>query len=493
MRAIQCRRRASFTVTPPPFSQPPFELSDNEPRRWGTHLFKASAAILALIEVYYGLTAEVRTPTHLYLGLAIIALAFLPALLWARRGRASLPVFETLLLTGANTYALPLLNGHSDLVRYSDDTISEAALGVSLFQLFAIATYQLVVAHPTRSRFWHEDILSDKITRWLSHGIALNTVYIFLSTFTTVIPDNIASVLRAIFFGLGIICMFITSRRLGQGMLSQGERAFFFLNLVVQCICMLTTLFLVSAISLLLLTLVGYISASGRVPLIATGVCLVLLAILHNGKAPLRVKYWESENPTPHLVDLPSFFTEWFTQGLRPDENSGGTKKMTSKLIDRTSLFHILCLVVSNTPAYQPYLNGETYRDIPAQFVPRLLWPNKPLGHVSTSKLSIYYGLQNEEDTYKTTIGFGMLSEACANFGFFGLAGLGALIGFTFKKIQGWAEGGPFFSYGGLLLIILMAWSFQVEFTLSIWIASLYQAAMAVLGIPFIIRNFIGP
>jgi hypothetical protein len=85
-----------------------------------------------------------------------------------------------------------------------------------------------------------------------------------------------------------------------------------------------------------------------------------------------------------------------------------------------------------------------------------------------------------------------MLSEAYANFGYIGLALLGALIGSMFKKIQGWASGGPLFSYGGLLLIILLAWSFQVEFTLSIWLASLYQASVAVLGIPFTIRQFFG-
>jgi len=476
--------------TQTPF-QPPFETAA-EPHRWGTHLFTASAATLAVVEGYYALTAIVRSPTHLYLGMTIIFFAFLPLLLWAKRGKASLPVFETLLLTGANTYALPLLNGHSDLVRYSDDVINEAALGVIVFQLFAIATYQLVVGHTTRSRFWHEDILSENMTRWLGHGIGLNTAYIFLSTFTTLIPASMESVLRAVFFGLGIICMFVTSRRLGQGELSPGERAFFFTNLVLQCVCMLPTLYLVSTISLLLLTLVGYVSASGRVPLITAAACLILLAVLHNGKAPMRVKYWESDNPTPSIPQLPTFYADWISHGLASDDGENGQKKMTSKLIDRTSLFHMMCLVVSNTPAYQPYLNGETYRDIPAQFVPRLFWPGKPLGHVSNSRLSVYYGLQTEEDTVKTTIGFGMLCEACANFGFFGLAGLGILIGFALKKIQSWADGGPFFSYGGLLLIILMAWSFQVEFTLSIWLASLYQAAIAVLGIPFAIRNFIG-
>jgi hypothetical protein len=435
----------------------------------------------------------VRTQTHLLLGLLMLGLAFLPALLWAKQGRASLPVFECLLFTTANAYALPLLSGHSDLVRYTDEEITRAAFAVILFQAFAISIHRMVAANSATSRFWQEDVLSQAISKWLGYGLGLNTLYVIVSTFTTLIPPGIGSVLRAVFFGLGIICMFITSRRLGLGELGPGQRAYFFLNLVIQCVCMMATLYLVTTVSLLLLTLTGYVSASGRVPLIATGLCLTILALLHNGKSQMRDKYWtEDERLIPKPLLLPAFYSEWIGHGLDKNDPDSDNKKITGKLIDRTSLFHIMCLVASATPAQQPYLYGETYCDIPAQFVPRLLWPGKPLGHVSTSRLSVYYGLQTEEDTQKTTIGFGMLSEAYANFGYIGLALLGALVGSIFKKIQGWASDGPMFSYGGLLLIILLAWSFQVEFTLSIWLASLYQASVAVLGIPFVIRQFFG-
>jgi hypothetical protein len=476
--------------TYPPLPHQPESL--HEAPRWGSRLFKLGLILLAAVEIYYAFHAEVRTQTHLLLGLLMVGLAFLPALLWARQGRASLPVFEALLFTCANAYALPLLNGHSDLVRYTDEDITRAAFGVIVFQVFAISIYQMVSANVSSNRFWREDVLSRTISRWLGYGVGLNTLYIVVSTFTTLIPSGIGSVLRAVFFGLGIICMFITSRRLGLGELGPGQRAYFLINLAIQCVCMMATLYLVTTVSLVLLTLTGYVSSSGRVPLIATGLCLLTLALLHNGKSAMREKYWSEERVVPRPIELPAFYNEWIYHGLEKDITDKDRQKITGKLIDRTSLFHIMCLVVSATPSQQSYLYGETYRDIPAQFVPRLFWPGKPLGHVSTSRLSVYYGLQSEEDTQKTTIGFGMLSEAYANFGYLGLALLGALVGGMFKKIQGWASDGPLFSYGGLLLIILLAWSFQVEFTLSIWLASLYQASVAVLGIPFIIRQFFG-
>jgi hypothetical protein len=152
----------------------------------------------------------------------------------------------------------------------------------------------------------------------------------------------------------------------------------------------------------------------------------------------------------------------------------------------------MICLVVDNTPDRLPYLDGLTYGQIPGQFVPRFFWADKPVAHISTYTLSIYYGLQRPEDTKKTTIAFGLLAEAYANFGFYGVGLLAAFFAVCLKKYGRWAQESPILSYAGLLLVLLMAWSFQTELTLSIWLSSLFQAAIAVLGVPFLLRHFLG-
>ena len=454
------------------------------------NMTNAVVALLIAAEAYFFYTANVRSPIHLQLGLLMILLAFLPALQWARRGKTTLPVFEVLMFTTANTYAFPLLNGHEDLLRYSEDTLTSTAIQVVLFQLTAIVVYALTPTRPGTGRFWRDEVIGPRMGQMLGHGITLSTIYVLLSTFTTVIPGGVGSILRAVFFGIGIICTFITSRRLGQGQLSSGERVLFFANLFVQCAAIGATLVLVGAISMILLALVGYVSASGRVPVILCGAILATLAILHSGKSAMRTIYWDPHQTIPPLSQVPSFYAEWFERGLSRDEENV-QKKMTSKLIDRTSLLHILCLVVNSSPDPLPHLEGETYSHIPGQFIPRFFWAEKPPAHVSTSRLSVYYGLQTEEDTVKTTIGFGVLAESYANFGFFGVIGIATFLGVLFKKIVGFAEGGPLLSYGGILLVILLAWSFQVEFTLSLWLSSLYQACVAVLALPFALKKLV--
>jgi hypothetical protein len=452
------------------------------------------AVMTALIvtELYFFYTASVRTPVHLQLGLLIILLAFLPAWRWAKKGRTSLPVFEVLLFTTANTYAFPLLNGHEGLLRYPVEDVTTAALQVLLFQATAIVVHAIVPARAGFGRFWREEVIGGTLGRWLEHGMTASTAYVIVSTFTDWIPSGIGSVLRAVFFGIGIICTFITSRRYGQGLLSPGEKFLFFANILAQCLAIGATLVMVSAISTVLLALVGYVSASGRVPVFLSAAIFAVLAILHNGKADMRARFWSpTEQRQPVITALPGFYADWFRHGLSLDDDEEGKNKLTGKLIERTSLLHILCLVVSNSPTPHPFLEGESYAYIPGQFIPRFFWPDKPSGHVSTNQLSIYYGLQTEEETARTTIGFGLLAEAYANFGFFGIIGIAAFMAVLLKKVCGLAEGGPLLSYGGILMVILLAWSFQVEFTLSLWLSSLYQACVAVLGLPFILRKFI--
>ncbi|PTY04671.1 hypothetical protein DB347_18335 [Opitutaceae bacterium EW11] len=473
----------------PPQSDIPANAVPSAPVRGPGHkgVFWSAVAALVGLEGYLWFNAEVRDPLHLPLGLAILFFATLPGLLWARRGLSSLPIFEVLLLTTANAYAFPLLNGHRELIYYSPEDVTTAALAVLLFQVVAIAVYEICGGRPSTHPFWRDEIIAGDVSRWLSYGMVLNTGYVLASTFTTWIPNQLESILRAIFFGVGIVCTFIMSRRLGARQLTAGERAFFVGNLAVQCVGMMSTLFLVGAVSTLLLALVGYVSSSGRLPLVIAGSLLLGIAVLHNGKPEMRARYWEPERRTPTVTELPAFFQEWIGYGIRFRNDEEG--RIAAKLIDRTSLFHLMCLVVSTTPAQQPFLEGETYRDIPAQFVPRIFWPEKPLGHVSTSRLAVYYGLQTEEDTQKTTIGFGMLTEAYANFGFYGVAAVAALLAAAIKKLHAWSAGASLFSYGGLTLVVLLAWSFQTEFTLSIWLASLYQAIVAVLLIPFALRR----
>lgn len=461
-------------------------------RRRGQVLFRTGTLGLALLIGYYASVAQVEDPLHLYLGIIIMVLAIVPSLQWAERAKFSLPIFEVFMITGLNTYAIPLLAGHEQLERFDSRVVTTAAMAVIAFQLTAIATYAAVTASPARDASLRRELIGKDASRFLTTGLFLATAYTVVNQFTDWIPYEYNGLIRAVAFALGILASFLQSRRWGTGELKPAERPLLVILVLIQALAGASSLMLINAIPILLLCLLGYVSGARRIPILPIITLLPLLAVLHNGKAAMREKYWGpngNERIDIKVGDVPGLYTEWFSMGLETREDVK-ERGRNAKLLERTSLLHILCLVVSITPERQPYLDGKTYADIPGQFVPRILWPEKPGAHVSTSTLSIYYGLQTEEDTAKTTIGFGLLAEAYANFGIVGTILVGLAFAAFFKKAVGWGADSPMLSYPGLLLVVLIAWSFQTEYTVSLWVSSLFQAVVVVLGVPALVRHF---
>lgn len=455
----------------------------------GRKLFLTGTVLLGAALLYLGSTANVDEVVHLFLGLVMFALSATPALLWARTGGSRFPVFETILILCANAYAMPMLNAKEQLAGYAPEVITRAGIGVTLYQIAAIVTYLKVGGLPGRTRFWLESIVTHNIEGLVVYGLVLSTAYIWISTFTTWVPRDLESILRAVFYGIGILCTFVSTQRWGRGEMRPQEKAVLLCTLIPQLIFMSVGLILIGALSLIGIALLGYLSGGKRIPWLTLALVFAIVAVLHTGKTPMRTKYWDNQLPQPTMTQLPAYFSEWITHGLEPSSEG---KNASRKLLERTSLMHILCLIVDISPDRQDYLYGQSYSHVIPQFIPRLFWPEKPRSHVATYELAIYYGLQSEEDTVNTTIAFGMLTEAYANFGLFGAVLLGVFWGFWLKKLQIWSTFSPMFSFAGLLMVLLTAWAFSAELTMAAWVSSLQQAVIVVLGIPMIIRSLFG-
>jgi len=474
---------------PAPDEQIEPSLLGGEHVKRGRMLFHTGIVLLIAALTYFAYNAKVSDVLHLYLGLMMFTLSFLPGLLWAKNGGSRFPVFETILILCANTYALPVLNANDQLPGYSSEVITHACLTVILYQLSAIVSYTSVRGTYGQTKFWHESLITDKVEKLMGYGLLLSALYVWLSTFTTLIPNELNSSLRAIFFGIGILSTFVCAQRWGRGELTSRGKALMLCALIPQLIFMSVGLLLIGVISLVGIGLLGYLSGGKRIPWLSLTITFVVLAVLHTGKTRMREKYWEQEYPAPTMSQLPAYFSEWIQFGLEP---TSGDKTVSQKMLERTSLMHILCLVIDYTPSRQAFLHGKTYGYVLPQLIPRLVWPDKPRSHVATYELSIYYGLQNEEDTEKTTIAFGLLTEAYANFGVIGATLLGLFWGVGLKKLQIWSTYSPMFSFAGLLMILMTAWALNSEFTMAAWVSSLYQALVVLLGIPLILRKLLG-
>jgi hypothetical protein len=425
------------------------------------------------------------------LAVAIMIVGALPVLNWAKKQSEGLPAFELMMLTFIPFYAIPLLRGHPATQGFGDIILIRSALAVLFFQLACVAGHRLVFARPSRNRMWTTPVLREDNIKLSRLGVYMMTLFVYLQTFTEVIPAEFLSILRALFFGIGTVSVFLVSRAWGNQRLSSADQFTLPLVFFVQTVIVASQLYLITIASTILMALIGYVTARKKVPLIFMGAVFICFAVLHNGKDEMREIYWsDAKNVDIELAALPDFFGQWIEYGLQ--QNDEDEQRVTAGILERASLFQIMCTLVAQSPEKQPYLSGETYRAIPMLVVPRILWPNKPRPHESNIRLAISYGFVSERSAERVSIAFGIPSEAYANFGFIGVVLVGFGMGAMFKKIGVWGQNASPISLAGLAQVLLIAWSFQAEMTLAVWLSSLYQASVALLGIPWAYRYFTG-
>ena len=84
-----------------------------------------------------------------------------------------------------------------------------------------------------------------------------------------------------------------------------------------------------------------------------------------------------------------------------------------------------------------------------------------------------------------------MLTEAYANFGYFGVALLGVLFGCAFEWLSLTTLNSPTFSPAGLCRILCLIWCINAETTLAVWLSSFYQACVAIILPVWLLRPFL--
>jgi hypothetical protein len=455
-------------------------------------LYSLGCAGVIIAAAFLAWRSPLEDPVLVLIGVAILVLGCLPGLLWARHSRPWFPCFEISMLTGVIFYATPLLTLADGLKAYPDSVLQTSGLLVVGYMVAAIAAYN-AVRNPRQAPYWAvSKLLPDSIHRYLPAGLLINTLYICLDRFTTLIPFEFQGSIRALCFGLGIITAFIFSCAWGRGTLSREHKIFFSACLILQILVLFSHLYLINGISMLILSAIGYTTTRRSLPWLPILILLPIIAVLHNGKSHMRGIYWTKSASMPALTQLPAFFTDWVTAGLQKNEDEEDSKNVTLKLADRASLLQMIALSVDQVPSLRPHLGGESYIDIPAQVVPRFLWPDKPSSLMSNVRLALYFNLVDPNDPFTTSIAFGIISESYVNFGLFGVLLIGALTGLGFKHVALRSVGAPMFSAIGIFMVLLTAWCFQAEQVLATWLASLFQASAISIIVPLAWKKFFG-
>jgi hypothetical protein len=446
-------------------------------------LFSLTIAVL--------LTAHPQYPESAVGAIAVIIPAWLPIYIWIRKGLGGLPIFPVFAITCTWTFGLPLLYEHPIVARFDAEDQLFAALSVMSFLLISTWVWYIVrrkKSAPPLSCLAIRESGADAIFFAILAGSVVFTIA--MTGNWLVMDPGVFAIVRSVVLAVQALACFVLSFRLGSGDL-YGVNTFIFKALLFALILVgLPGLIMINSMAVVALAAFGYVSGSGKVPWLSFAVGIMAFAFLHVGKADMRDHYWGDADQGPvQPAEYPAFFTEWIstsTANVIAGENKDETQQ--SSLVERASLMQLL-LYEQTLSDQIPFMYGDTYSIVPMLLVPRVVFPAKPTTHEGTYRLNIHYGFQTREETVTTTIGFGLLNEAYANFGLAGIALLAIVSGAFYGVIERWASVVPLLSFRGLFSIIVASYSFQTEFAAGVYCAALFQSTIALIALSLFIMH----
>jgi hypothetical protein len=441
--------------------------------------------------VVYSLYRMLEEPAVVSVAAIIVAtVALLPAYLWADGRAAGLPILPLHTLTLLWTMALPLVAGHPEIADYGVEDIQYATLCVLLYAGAATGVWLFMSTRPPPRRRYVYVLPAARGFAFFVCAILIGGLFIAAAVGQTIaLSPGVFGIVRSSTLAFASIGLFVLAVRLGRGELDAVQRSLFIAAALIYLVIQLTTVFLVGAIASVACVVIGYTIGRGRVPWPAIVVAALLFGFLHNGKGEMRERYWSDAGHTVKAYEIPGFFLDWFMAGARA---LGGPEQPERyvPIHERLSLMHMLLLAQSSAPERVAYLGGETYAIVPRLLVPRLFDPDKPQSHQGTSMLNVHFGVQTVEDTEKTAIGWGLLSEGYANFGVAGVIGVGAFLGLLFGFVGRLTAGVPVMSLPGMAGITFCTIAIQAEFTMAVFATVLFQSLIVlVLVVPLLSKR----
>jgi hypothetical protein len=399
-------------------------------------------------------------------------------------------------LTYLWSFALPFLRDHPVLASYNTSALVVAGLTAFVFLGLGTAVWWLIVRVPK----------APPTTYWgFPSGGARNVFHICLilacvfqvcswaGLFWSLSP-SVYSLIRAVSLGLATLAVTVMSYRLGMRELTRGDATVFVILFVVFLIVSAAGLMLAPAGAMFLISIGTFTVGRGRFPLTAAACGVVAFAILHAGKAPMREEFWLHKRVLMP-GQYPGFYARWISHGIarlsgepfHARRRRGKPPEEPPSVLDRSSVVHMLLRVQKLSPEEKPFLYGRTYAIIPELMIPRVFYQEKAWSHEGTYILAVHYGLQTRKATRVTTIGFGLLAESYANFGFAGVIALSIVVGAGLGLATRWCMHVPVTSFRGLFAMVLLGLCVRTEHSAGVTMSSLFQgmAVLFALGLCF--------
>ena len=234
--------------------------------------------------------------------------------------------------------------------------------------------------------------------------------------------------------------------------------------LVTRLITALSSGWLGSFASIIVITGVVYLAELKRIPRIMSLAALLFVLFFQTGKEDFRKVYWQRETEPTGRIERVTFWTEaslakW--NQVVTDPSAVSIRGVLNPSLTRVSLLSQAANVVEKTPSIVPYQYGQLYSYMFVTLIPRFLWPDKPTMNEANQFYQVAYGLSSEEELGNVSIAVGVLAEGFISFSWFGVVGVMFLLGVFFEVYRraflSNTSGGFMIAMGVLLLPSMLA------------------------------------
>ena len=409
-------------------------------------------AILASCVVTFQFWLAEPLPANVQLlGIVLLALCFLPLALWQSGARTGAPMFELLGAAYAVAYAAPAFL-HENAIRafatYSqlDMASLQRALEITILGVTAmIAGFYLLPRSPVASWLPRSDLPMEprRFTTLLFVALGVGSG---LQMFNQATAGSLSGKLSGQLFSLlsfisGAGIALVALRVFRPGAQSPPHLTLVVYGVVgASAVTGAGTGMLEAVFIPMLVLLAARWSANGRVPVVLLLLGGVVVVVLNSAKSDYRSEVWYAEK----IPTVGEQLTVWADKSALVVDSlttPSGLNDAIVRTVHRFDYIHIFAHVIEQTPSSLPYYGGDTYGYLLYGWIPRAVWPDKPMASEANVRFALDYGLLLDSQRDTTRMGIGFLTEAYANFGILGVPIamfiIGCLFGITNSVFNG--------------------------------------------------------
>jgi hypothetical protein len=178
-----------------------------------------------------------------------------------------------------------------------------------------------------------------------------------------------------------------------------------------------------------------YCATKNRIPYLFIIIAFSMAALLQPIKGHVREIIWsEQGNNLTAIEKIQVFLSEGYSYYFEESRYQQSTGEGVKMAHDRANHLMVTAAIIRDTPERQPFSYGETYLPFFTKWIPRMIWPEKPVDNLG-NRWARDYGYLHKKD-YSTSFNLPWMSEMYMNFGVFGIIGINFLIGLLFHTLS---------------------------------------------------------